>query len=412
MSDVRLISVAEAYEHYAREISPLGIEEIAVESALHRVIAEDVLSRTDLPPFPQSAMDGYALNAADTEGASAENPSRLALTGEVAANSLTAIPQISGGEAMRIFTGGYVPQGANVVLPQEDAVVDDNTLVITQPLKTGRHMREQGEEVLNNTLITESGTYATTGVLSALSIAGVDRIKVFRDPVIAILTTGDEIVKPGKRLNPGEVYDANTALITSWLRSHGYQNVSSVAVLDTLDGTMLAIEDAFKTADMILTCGGVSVGDKDFIMPAAERVGFQKIFWRVRQRPGKPLYLGKRDEKILIGIPGNPGSVFVSLSVHVLHALDLMSGHASPRPHKHYGRLSDSTSKGHQREFWMRCATRVNDQGEIWIDELPRQSSHMITNLTDCTALARIPEGNGILESGSVVEWISVEPFS
>ena len=407
-----MISVAEAYEHYGDKIKTLDAEEIPVENALHRFLAEDIFSKTDLPPFPQSAMDGYALCAADTADASELNPVRFKLAGEVAARSLNEVPAIDPGTAVRIFTGGYVPTGADVVLPQEDAHVENGDLVLRNELQSGRHMRDQGEEILANSKIATAGSFTTTGILSALSIAGVDKVEVVRTPRIAILTTGDEIVKPGRELNPGEVYDANSVLITSWLRSHGYHDVVSTPVEDTLGGTVAAMQSALEHADVLLTCGGVSVGDKDFVIPAAEQLGFEQIFWRVRQRPGKPLYFGRRENKILLGIPGNPGSVFVCLNVHVLRALDRLSGAAIPRPHRQQGKLKQSAELGGQREFWMRCTTRISEDGALWLDELPRQSSHMITNLTDCVALARIPEGEGVLEEGSVVAWIPVEPFS
>jgi len=403
-----MISVREAYEFYAREIKPLESVEIPVNESRNRYLAKDAKSRIDLPPFNQSAMDGYALVAADTKGASESNPIKLILAGEIPASRLEAVPELNSGQAVRIFTGGYVPRGADVVLPQEDALIEDGHLVMTRQLEAGRHVRDQGEEVRAGDLICSAGRVITTGVQSALSIAGIDRISVTREPKISLLTTGDEIVTAGRDLRPGEVYDANSVLVSSWLNTHGYSQVEHVAVSDTLEETVSAIRRGFETSDLVLTCGGISVGDKDFVLKAARELGVREIFWRVRQRPGKPLFFGMKNDKVLMGIPGNPGSVFVCLNVHVLQALDRLAGSAIPRPHRQTGKLAEAMELGGNREFWMRSTTQISDQGEVWIDPLPRQSSHMITNLTDCTALACIPEGDGVIEAGDVVEWISV----
>lgn len=402
-----MISVSKAWKFYQDRIKPLQSQNVPVAEALGRVLAEEVRAKTALPPFPQSAMDGYALIAADTASATAANPTKHKLVGEVPAGRLEEIPQIQTGEAVRIFTGGYVPNGADVVLMQEDAEVAEGNLLVKEPLQPGKHCRELGEEVELDEVIVLAGTRATAGVLSALSISGVDSVSVRREPVISVLTTGDEVVPPGNELAPGEVYDANSIMTSTWLRSLGYSHISSFALLDSLEDTIDALGRAVEASDLMLTCGGVSVGDRDYVIKAAEHLGFEQIFWRVKQRPGKPLYFGMKGDKILMGIPGNPGSVYISLQVHIRRVLEMLEGVSEPEPQICYGKLGESEEMSPHRDFFVRCTTRLSEDGELWLDSLHRQSSHMISNLTRCNALAWIPAGEGVVEKGAIVKWIS-----
>jgi molybdopterin molybdotransferase len=405
-----MISVDQAFEHYAHQISPLPLVELPLDQALWRVAAQDILARIDLPPFPQSAMDGYTLRAGDTTNANPERPVRLRLAGEIPAGRRFKIPQLKQGEAMRIFTGGYVPQGADAILRQEEAHVEDGWLLVRNVLPVGTNLRVRGEEIPKGERLAAKGTRLIPGHLAAFAIAGVERVRVHQEPRIAVLTTGDEVVSPGKPLAPGEVYDSNTLLITGWLRAHGYSRVLATHLSDHLEGTGKAIREALSRSDLLITAGGVSVGERDFVMKAAQNLGVREIFWRVRQRPGKPLFFGMLNEKPLLGLPGNPGSVFVCLVTHVRRVLDLLERVSSPGPHFHTGRLSEPLELTREREWWVRCRVEFSPEGEAWLIPLPHQSSHMITNLTECTALARLPEGEGVLERGSAVPWTPCAP--
>lgn len=403
-----MISVDEAFQHYKLEISSLPMEDVSRDEALGRVLAKEVYSEIDLPPFPQSAMDGFALRAEDTKKATPERSVRLRLTGEIQAGRLSKIPQLQSGEAMRIFTGGYVPQGADAILRQEDAQVKEGWLLVHHALLPGTDLRGQGEEVPKHERLATAGTRLTAGHLAAFAIAGVGRVSIHREPRIAILTTGDEVVTVGNPLAPGEVYDSNTPLVTSWLRSQGYTHIDATHLPDDLKGTEKALGDAFAGSDLVITAGGVSVGERDFIMKAAQSVGVREVFWKVRQKPGKPLFFGMLNEKPLLGLPGNPGSVFVCLVTHVRRVLDLLEGVSPPGPIFHMGRLREPLESASTREWWVRCRLESSPDGGIGLVPLPHQSSHMITNLTECTAVACLPEGVGALQSGSVVSWTPV----
>ena len=400
-----MISVDEAFQHYAHEISSLPIAEVPLSDALWRVLAEDVRSRTDLPPFPQSAMDGYALRTEDTKGASPEHPAQLRLAGEIPAGKLSAIPQLKPGEAMRIFTGGYVPQGSDAVLRQEDAQVEADRLLVRHPVPAGTHLRQQGEEISKAKSLATGGTRLSPGHLAAFAIAGVERARIHHEPRISVLTTGDEVVPAGKPLAPGEVYDSNTPLIMNWLRAQGYTHIDATHLPDDLKGTEKAMLDALARSDLVITAGGVSVGERDFVITAAQHVGVSQVFWKVRQRPGKPLFFGMLEKTPLLGLPGNPGSVFVCLIAHVRRVLDHLEHVSSPGPRFLTGRLGESLELSRGREGWVRCRTEISREGEVRLAPLPHQASHMITNLMECTALARLPEGEATLARGSVVLW-------
>jgi molybdopterin molybdotransferase len=403
----KLITVDEAFQLYERELSPLPIEELALDEALGRVLAEDVQTLIDLPPFPQSAMDGYALRSQDTQDATPEHPARLRLVGEVPAGALETIPRIQTGEAARIFTGGYVPEGADTILRQEDAIVEEGWLIVRKPVLRGKDVRLQGEEIQAGETLAAKGERLTGGHLAALAITGVPRVNVHRKPRISVLTTGDEVVPPGQTLKPGQVYDANTSLIAGWLRARGYTQIRTEHLPDDLDSTVETLQRAFERSDLILTVGGISVGERDFVLKAAGRVGVKPVFWKVRQRPGKPLFFGMLDKKPLLGLPGNPGSVFVCLITHVRRVLDVLEGTLPPGPIFYQGCLREPLDLSPERERWVRCALAI-EGGTVWLKPLPRQGSHMVTNLTRCTALARIPTGENTLPEGSFVPWTPI----
>ncbi|MFB6285791.1 MAG: gephyrin-like molybdotransferase Glp [Candidatus Bipolaricaulia bacterium] len=403
-----MITIDEAFAHYEEAVRPLPEETVALADAQERVLSRNVTSRTDLPPFPQSAMDGYALRTADVADANEQRPARLHLVGEVPAGSLEDVPAIGPGEAMRIFTGGHLPHGANAVLRQEDAQVDDDQLLVCEPLPSGQDYRLHGEEIQAGHPVVETGTRLTFRHIAALANSGLADVVVHRAPRVAVMTTGDEVVEPGQPLQPGQVYDANTPLMAGWLRAQGLTSVSAQTLPDTLAETEAALAEAFERADMVITTGGVSVGDYDVVIPAAEGIGMDVIFWKVQQKPGKPLVFAVMDGKVLLGLPGNPGSAFACLLTHGRRLIDLMEGESSPRPRFGMGKLAEPVQLSPKREWWARCRVQYAAHGEAWLEVLEQQASHMIANLGRCEALARVPIGDRVLEHGHPVLWMDV----
>ena len=404
-----MITIDEAFEHYKRALRPLAEEIVSLSIAQGRVLSQDVESAIDLPPFPQSAMDGYAFRAADTADASSDRPARLKLAGEVPASGLEDVPSIQPGQAVRIFTGGYVPDGADAVLRQEDARVEGDRLLVSEPVVAGQDHRRQGEEIRAGDTVVEAGTRLSFRHVATLANCGVAEVSVYRAPCVAAFTTGDEVIESGQPLRPGQVYDANTPLMLGWLRAEGLSTVMTKTLPDTLAGTEAALHEAFEQANVVVMTGGVSVGDYDFVIPAAENIGMAPVFWKVRQKPGKPLFFSVMDGKALLGLPGNPGSAFACLMTHGRRVLDLLQGMASPRPHFGMGKLTEPIPMGN-REWWARCRVTYSANGEAWLEVLPRQASHMIANLGETECLARIPIGERVLERGHPVLWTSLDP--
>ena len=405
----KMITIDAAFNHYDATLQPLSEELVSIDDARDRVLTRDATSRTALPPFPQSAMDGYALRSEDVADASASHPVRLSLAGEVPATVLDEAPSLSTGEAVRIFTGGHVPEGADAVLRQEDAQVEGDELVLTRAIEAGRDVRPAGEEVSADAVVVEAGTRLSYRHVAALAVSGIDSVPVHRRPRVAAFTTGDEIVEPGQALKPGQVYDANTPLVTGWLRSQGLTEIEARALPDTLAGTESALRDAFAWADWVITTGGVSVGEYDFVIPAAEQIGMAPVFWKVRQKPGKPLFFAVMNGKALLGLPGNPGSAFACLVTHGRRVLDLFQGATVPGPSFGMGRLAEPVQTSAEREWWARCRVSYAAHGDAWLEVLPRQASHMIANLGQCQALARMPMGERGLERGHPVPWTPVD---
>lgn len=409
-----MIDIDDAFRAYREEIEPLGTREVPLRRGLGRVLSAPASSSVDLPPFPQSSMDGYALVSADTEGASTDAPARMELAGTVPAGRLEETPVLEAGRAMRIYTGAHLPEGADAVLRQEDALVEGGELLVHRPVAEGTAVRPRGDDLRRGTGLAEAGERLTPGHLAALAAGGVGRVRVRRRPSVALVLTGDEVVPADAELAPGQVHEADGPLVAGWLEAGGWGRPEDVHVGDTLEETEEALRTALETADLVLTTGGVSVGDRDHVAEAAERAGVRTVFWRVAQKPGKPLLFGLRDGTVLLGLPGNPGSVHACLVTHVRRALEHLEGAADPAPRPRPGTLAAPFRPDPRREWWARCRLEVVREG-VLLHPQRGQASHMVADLGRCHALARIPRGEAALEPGASVSWVpaaGLPPYS
>jgi molybdopterin molybdotransferase len=391
-----LISVDEAFEKYSAHIQPLPIQEVALAQAHGRILAEDVFSQVDLPLFTQSAVDGYALKQSDIEAGVKE----FSLSGEVRAGSVMQTELFSG-QAMRIFTGGRLPAGADTVARQEIVEKMSSHIRLTSSLSPHADIRYRGEELKIGSCLAPKGKKVTAGLLAACAMAGVKTVRVYQSPRIAIVITGDEVSK-----NPdheAQIYDANGPLITTWLAAQGVTNFECWHVGDNEQQLREVLAHVLNQYDVVLTTGGVSVGDYDLVRPLSQQVGAQEIFWRVAQKPGKPLYFAEYKNKesaqtsYLMGLPGNPAAVFISLPIHVQTVLNLLQGLPRSMPQWQKGWFSGQL-RADSRERFLRVQLGVDASGRITLSPLPKQQSHMLSNLAHANALVRVPANKALNE--------------
>jgi molybdopterin molybdotransferase len=326
-----LISVDEARRIILSKIEKLGSEEIPILEALGRVLDEDVLAEADIPPFNNSAMDGYAVRAADVSGATPESPVELKVLGDVAAGY---VPErsIGPGEAIRIMTGAQMPEGADAVVMQEDTerfIIDSNGVTtdcvrIMAGIEKGDHIRFAGEDIAKNEVALAKGKRLTPACIGVLASVGKAKVKVVRKPVVAIITTGDELVDLGEPLVPGKIRNSNGYSIAALVLDAGCTPWMLGIAKDTREHLTAKVEEATK-ADLIITTGGVSVGDYDFVKDILDSAG-EMVFWQVNMKPGKPLAFGMVNDTPLIGLPGYPTSSMVSFDQFARPALLKMSG--------------------------------------------------------------------------------------
>lgn len=397
-----MISVDEALSRVLAVSAPLTDERLRSENALGRVLAQTAHCAHPLPLFDQSAVDGYALRHADL----GQLPRRLPLGATVAAAAQAQRPVLTPGTAARILTGGLLPDGADTIVRQELTRREDGTVVILDAVDPGTDIRRCGEEMAAGAEIAAAGSMVTPGLVGALALGGVHEIVVRRTPRIVVLVTGDEIVPGGAALRLGQVPDANGPLLDAHLAAWGCVPLRIDYVADREEVVRAALTRAFDDADVVLTTGGVSVGDYDFIPAVSESLGAERVLWKVAQKPGMPLYVARRGRTLLFGLPGNPASVLVNLHVYVRAALDRMLG-LDPARRWRSGVAPEKLKREAQKTFWLRAVAAIDDGGRVQLRTLRGQASHMLGNLAHANALVRVP---GLHEDSpvEVLRWIDL----
>jgi molybdopterin molybdotransferase len=400
-----MIDVSEALTLLDARISALETQRLPLERALRRVSSREVVSGIDLPPFTQSAMDGYAVRSADLAGASARTPVHLRRVGEVAAGYSAALPWVGAGAAARIFTGARVPPGADAVLRQELAKPTAEGISVQTTLDAGRDIRPAGVDLNRGSCLVGPGTRLDERHIAMLSTCGLTDIEVRRQPAITLLVSGNEVVQPGRELRPGEVYDANTAFLAGWLQMRGYDRVKKVALPDNPQAVTQALEGALAESDLVLSTGGVSVGDYDFFNDVAADIGMETVFWRVAQRPGKPLLFATRDQTPFLGIPGNPGAVFVCAYVYLRRILDRLEGVEPPGPQMRSGVLAREVAPSAHKTSWLSCTLRFNEQGQAQLDPV---GGYRLGKVYRADAIARVAPGPNPHGARAAVDWFNI----
>lgn len=374
-----MISVDEATARVASAFSPVESESVAIGEAAGRILAEDARARLTQPPAPMSSMDGYAVRAADV----AKVPTTLRVVGSSPAGHPFE-GSVHSGEAVRIFTGGVVPEGADGIVIQEDTTADADRVTINDATRPERHIRVAGLDFKKDQVLLRAGRRLSARDVSLLAAADVDRVSVRRRPRIAIAATGDELSPPGAPRGPGGIVASSGYGLSALVEKWGGKPVDLGILPDTMEA-IAAIADRAADADLIVTLGGASVGDHDLIQRALGPRGFELDFWKIAMRPGKPLIFGRLGQTPLLGLPGNPVSTFVCAILFLRTAIAaLLATDTTLRPLA--AKLATPLPANEKRQDYIRARLTIRD-GEYWADGFPIQDSAMLSTLAEADAL-------------------------
>ena len=405
-----LVTIDAARGIVLERVEPLPPERVKLGDALGRVAAEEVRSADDVPGFDNSAMDGFALRAADTAPAAAGRPVRLTVVGESRAGHPASRP-VGAGEAIRISTGAMLPEGADAVLRQEDAAEVEGAIEVGARLAEGNDIRRRGEDVAVGAAVVPASAVLGAAELGVLASVGVAELACSRRPRLALVVTGDELVEPGPELGPGQIRNSNLYSVGAQARGAGCDVTSERMVGDDYAATLEAIRDGLG-ADLMVICGGVSVGPHDHVKAALDELGVEEDFWGIALRPGRPTWFGvhfgeptaeRPGRTLVFGLPGNPVSAMVTFQLLVRPALVAMSGAEKGPPARLSATFDADYPKRPGRVHAVRCHAELGDDG--WhVRPTGAQGSHILTSMLGAGALAMIEAERGDVVAGERVE--------
>ena len=400
-----MVELEDALNRILATIQPLEQETVSVAEAEGRVLAEPILSPVDLPRFDNSAMDGYAVRAADLAGTSAEKPAVLCVRGKVPAGGIFA-GQVAAGSCVRVFTGSILPTGADAVVMQEDTRLDPSrpdSVLFFEAARPWDNIRLSGEDAKCGTVLAKAGDRLKFGQIALLAAAGLLHLKVSRRPSIGLLATGSELAESGRALQPGQIYESNRVMLASLVKRAGAQPDIFPLVPDTMEATRCSLEEALTRCDAAITTGGVSVGEFDFVKAAFELMGGTLNFWKVSIKPGKPFVFGRAGKKLLFGLPGNPVSALVTFLLLVRPALARMQGASEEGLFACPGTLSAPLANTADRRHFMRV---FQDQGGR-VRSVGTQASHLLSSVANANGLVDVPPRTTFASGAnvSVLRW-------
>ncbi|EOU1684266.1 molybdopterin molybdotransferase MoeA [Clostridium perfringens] len=404
----KFIALEEALEILNKNTKALKSEVVSIKDSLKRVLYGDVKSKINNPPFNKSVFDGYAFRSEDSKGTSKENPIELKIVDEIFAGMWPEI-EIKHGEAVRIMTGALIPVGADCVLKQEETERHGDLVKIFKEMKVNENISFMGEDIkIGETLIKKGKRldYADLGIMAS---SGISEVLVYKKPRVSIISTGDEVCDINSTLKPGKIYDSNLYSLSARIEELGYNVLSMEHVGDNIIKIGKAIEKAFEKSDIVFTTGGASVGEKDLMQKVSESIGFEKLFWKIKIKPGSAVVCSKKEEKILISLSGNPNAAlttFELLGKSVLKKLEGEEENINIKREK--GILMDSFNKKSPQRRFLRGNVIYDEKGaKVYITQI-KSGNGILSSLLNANCLIEIEKGNEGLNKGEVVNIIKL----
>jgi molybdopterin molybdotransferase len=383
-----MISIKEALARVKENTAKLDSVKVDLLNALGSVLSESIQSPINMPPFDQSAMDGYALGG---------DAAVYTVVSEIQAGASVTGKLLSRGEAARIFTGAMIPEGTTSIAKQEIVKRQGDTITLVEEVREGMSIRKKGEELAINELAISQGTYLNPAAIGFLSGLGIQKVNVYRKPKIAVIVTGNELTKPGEKLLPGRIYESNSATLTSVLKHAGFDS-SLVTVKDDFNSTKETIGNAIDQNDVVIITGGISVGDYDFVGKALAELRVEEVFYKVKQKPGKPLFYGKKGAKSIFALPGNPAAVLTCYYMYVGTAIRSLIGISNPMlEEREVSLLHDFTKKGDRAHL---LKAYINTEG---VKVHTGQSSAMLSSFVGANCLIYLSEEDREIKKGDKV---------
>ncbi len=404
-----MISVHEAFTILQRHLPPQRVGRVSLVEAHGRVLAREVRTEEPIPRYTNSAMDGFAVRWTDVKNAGRETPVLLAITGE----SRAGVPfsgTVHGGEAVRISTGAMLPPGVDTVIRVEETRETDGVVSILSAPQAGQDVRREGEEFHKGDCLLPRGVRLDARRIALPASAGIKDLHVYLTPKVTILVTGTELAEKGSSgIQDWQIHDSNSLMLACSVKEAGGEVVRCRRVEDQLDQTTEAIEAAAgEGVDLILTSGGVSVGEHDHVRKAAKAAGFEQLFWRIRQKPGKPLYAARKGQTLLMGLPGNPVSAFICFSYYIRPIIAHLSGMPMAWPHI-IGRTDEEVSNQGGRTQFVRVSLDRKSEKDFRIRKLEKQGSHMIGSIARADGYILLQPGE-VRAKGSPTDVVLFEP--
>lgn len=391
-----MISVNEAKSILQKNIPQGKVQILPLGEVAGLRIAEPIFSPMDVPSFDNSAMDGYAIHWDDSKES-------WKLEGEIAAGA-TDIPRLEEGKAIRIFTGAPVPEGADTVIPQEWITISDGEVTFDKSkFQKGANVRLKGAQTKDGDKIMEAGNLLTPGGIGLLASVGIHRVPVCKPPSVGVIITGNEVKEVGEKLKFGEIYNANGPILKAYLQQEGVREIEIIKVQDNPDILRQGINKALVRHDVIILSGGISVGDYDYVKDGLEGAGVRELFYKIKQKPGKPLYVGIKEEQMIFALPGNPASVITCFNQYVKPSISQWMGKKGSWEPKFWLHLGSSLKKNPNLTTFLKVKIE-SDRVRI----LPGQESFNLISFSQADGFAEMPEGLDQIAAGEkvgVYEW-------